>query len=293
MFETFYNETIRNTVVGFGCLFNEIYVVRKDNSGNETSRFKVPITYAPKEKFIRMLNEYSGLKGSANERDISTILPRIGFNIEAINYDAERKRNTLSKRYTASSVSNQIKTEYAEVPYAVDFFLTVAARSMEDGLQIIEQILAYFTPEFTVTMNFTDSRNRIDVPIVLTSVASEIDFEGDTSTQRSIIFNLAFTARTYVYGPTKESKIITKVDTTFFNADFDAQGNLSTSMTGGSDDHKKAPALARVIAGITGPNGLTSDINEYTGTNVFGSTTDRANSIFEYPNTLDMLGATI
>ncbi len=105
---------------------------------------------------------------------------------------------------------------------------------MEDGLQILEQILAYFTPEFTVTMNFTDSRNRIDVPIVLSSVASEIDFEGDTSTQRSIIFNLAFTARTYVYGPTKESKIITKVDTTFFNTDFDAQGNISGTMTGGA-----------------------------------------------------------
>ena len=293
MFETFYNETIRNTVVGFGSLFNEIYVVRKDNSGNETSRFKVPITYAPKEKFIRMLDEYSSLKGTDNERDISTILPRIGFNIEAINYDAERKRNTLSKRYSASSISNQIKTEYAEVPYAIDFFLTIASRTMEDGLQIIEQILAYFTPEFTVTMNFTDSRNRIDVPIILSSVASEIDFEGDTSTQRSITFNLAFTARTYVYGPIKESKIITKVDTTFFNTDFDAQGNISGSMTGGADDHKKAPALARIIAGITGPSGLTSDINEYTGTNVFGSTTDRANSIFEYPDTLDMLGATI
>ena len=293
MFETFYNETIRNTVVGFGSLFNEIYVVRKDNNGNETSRFKVPITYAPKEKFIRMLNEYSGLKGSANERDISTILPRIGFNIEAVNYDAERKRNTLSKRYSASASSNQIKYEYAEVPYAIDFFLTVAARSMEDGLQILEQILAYFTPEFTVTMNFTDSRNRIDVPIVLSSVASEIDFEGDTSTQRSILFNLAFTARTYVYGPTKESKIITKVDTTFFNADFDAQGNISTSMTGGATgQHKKAPALARVVAGVTGPDGLTSDISEYTGVNVFGSTTDRANSIFEYPDTLDILGAT-
>ena len=283
MFETFYNETIRNTVIGFGSLFNEIYVSRKDSNGNETSRFKVPITYAPKEKFIRMLNEYSGLKGTANERDISTILPRIGFNIEAIQYDAERKRNTLSKRYTASSTSNQIKFEYAEVPYSIDFFLTIASRTMEDALQIIEQILAYFTPEFIVSINFTDARNRIDVPITLTSVASEVDFEGDTSTQRSIVFNLSFTARTYVYGPTKESKIITKVDTTFFNADFDTEGRV-TGATG---------ALARVIAGVTGPNGATSDINEYTGVNVFGSTTDRANSIFEYPKTLDTLGVTI
>ena len=172
MFETFYNETIRNTVIGFGSLFNEIFVSRKDSDGNETSRFKVPITYAPKEKFIRMLNEYSGLKGTANERDISTILPRIGFNIEAINYDSERKRNTLSKRYTASSTSNQIKFEYAEVPYSIDFFLTIASRTMEDALQIIEQILAFFTPEYIVSINFTAARNKIDLPITQTSVAS-------------------------------------------------------------------------------------------------------------------------
>lgn len=282
MFETFYNETIRNTVVGFGSLFNEIYVSRKDSSGNETSRFKVPITYGPKEKFIRMLNEYSGLKGTSNERDISTILPRIGFNIESLNYDAERKRNTLSKRYTANPDNSKISFEFAEVPYTIDFFLTVASRTMDDALQIIEQIIAYFTPEFTVSVNFTDSRNKIDVPITLTSVASEIDFEGDSSTQRSIIFNLAFTARTYVYGPTKSSKIIKTVDTTFFNADFTASG-----VTGGTG------ALARVIASVTGPNGITSSIDEYTAANVFGSTTDRANSIFEYPDTLDSLGATL
>lgn len=281
MFETFYNETIRNTVIGFGSLFNEIYVSRKDSNGNETSQFKVPVTYAAKEKFIRMLNEYSGLKGTANERDIATIVPRIGFNIESMNYDAERKRNTLSKRYTAKS-NTKISYEFAEVPYSIDFQLTVASRTMEDGLQIVEQILAYFTPEFTVSINFSDSRSKIDVPITLTSVATEIDYEGDTSTQRSIIFNFTFTARTYVYGPTKESKIITKVDTTFFNADFDSQG--VTGATG---------AFARVIASLTGPSGASSDINNYTGINVFGSTTDRANSIFESPDTLDTLGATI
>ena len=153
---------------------------------------------------------------------------------------------------------------------------------MEDGLQIVEQILAYFTPEFTVSINFSDSRSKIDVPITLTSVATEIDYEGDTSTQRSIVFNFTFTARTYVYGPTKESKIITKVDTTFFNADFDSQG--VTGATG---------AFARVIASATGPTGSSLDINTYTGIDVFGSATDRANSIFESPDTLDALGATI
>jgi hypothetical protein len=284
MFETFYNETIRNTIIAFGSLFNEIYVVRKDNSGNETERFKVPITYAPKEKFIRMLNEYSSLKGSSNERDISTIIPRIGFNIEAINYDAERKRNTLSKRYSASDSSNQLKTEYAEVPYSMDLMLTVASRTMEDGLQILEQILAYFTPEFTVSLNLTSTRTKIDIPIVLTGVATEIDFEGDSSTQRSIIFNLTFAVRTYVYGPTKTSKIITTVDTTFWDADFGITGGISGSTHGG---------LARLIISATGPSGASSDVNTYTGINFFGSTTDKKNAIFEYYDTLSVTGGTL
>ena len=109
MFETFYNETIRNTVIGFGSLFNEIFVSRKDSNGNETSRFKVPVTYAAKEKFIRMLNEYSGLKGTTNERDIATILPRIGFNIESMNYDAEKKtKHALEEIYCKKRYKNFI-----------------------------------------------------------------------------------------------------------------------------------------------------------------------------------------
>lgn len=135
MFTTFYNESIRNTVIAFGSLFNEIYVTRKDSSGNITSKLKVPMTYGPKEKFIRMLGEYSQLLGTEKERDIGSLLPRIGFNIEAINYDQERKRNTLSKRYTRNTDSNRVNYEYAEVPYNIDFFATIAARTMEDTLR--------------------------------------------------------------------------------------------------------------------------------------------------------------
>lgn len=287
MFETFYNETIRNTVVAFGSLFNEIYVVRKNSSGTETSRFKVPITYGPKEKFIRMLNEYSLLKGKGNGTEISTILPRIGFNIESINYDGERKRNTLSKRYTKNTDPNKLSFEFAEVPYNIDFVMTIAARTMEDALQIVEQILAYFTPEFTVTVNFTDSRPKIDVPITLTSVATEMDFEGDLSTQRSILFNLGFTVRTYVYGPTKTAKIIKTVDARFWNADFETETNAITGSTG---------ALSRQLISVTGPSGINTDIDNFSVYGDFGatgSTTERVNTIFEYPDTLDITGATL
>lgn len=283
MFTTFYNETIRNTVIAFGSLFNEIYVTRKNSSGNITSKLKVPITYGPKEKFIRMLDEYSQLHGTEKERDIGSFLPRIGFNIEAINYDQERKRNTLSKRYTRNTDSKRINYEYAEVPYNIDFFATIAARTMEDALQIVEQIIAYFTPEFTVTVNFTEARNKIDVPITLSSVTSEIDFEGDLSTQRSVIFNLAFTARTYVYGPTKSSKIIKTVDTRWINTDFDFFGE-PTGTTG---------ALARQFSSITGPSGIDSNEDDFSVEDILGSTTERAKNLFEYPDTLNIDGATL
>lgn len=284
MFETFYNESIRNTVIAFGSLFNEIYVTRKDSAGNITSKLKVPMTYGPKEKFIRMLKEFSRLKGTDNERELGSILPRIGFNIEAINYDQERKRNTLSKRYSKNTDPNKINYQYAEVPYSIDFFLTVASRTMDDALQIVEQIIAYFTPEFTVTVNFTDMNSKVDVPIVLSAVTSEIDFEGDLSTQRSIIFNLAFTARTYVYGPVKTGKIIKKADITWWNADFDLNGGI-TGSTG---------ALAKQVVSVTGPFGITSNVDDYHPYGDFvGNTTERVNTIFEYPDTLDITGATL
>lgn len=285
MFETFYHGSIRNTVIAFGSLFNEIYVVRKDRNGVETSRFKVPITYAPKEKFYRMLNEYSALKDGSGP-EISTILPRIGFNIETITYDESRKRNTLSRRYKAHPTDvDKISYDYAAVPYNIEFFLTISSRTMEDGLQIIEQILPYFTPEFTVTVNFTDHHQRIDVPITLLSVDSQTDFEGDTSQARSVSFNMSFSAKSYAYGPIKESKIIKTVDATFFDADFDERGNVS--ITGGT------AAVARIFVGVTGPSGADSGILDYTASPVFGSTTDRANTIFEYPNTLDTSGNTL
>lgn len=292
MFETFYNQTIRNTVIAFGSLFNEIYVVRRDNSGVETEKFKVPITYAPKEKFYRMLKEYSALKGTAGERDISTILPRIGFNIEAINYDSDRKRNTLSQRFTLplTGLNKTIKYEYAEVPYNIEFNLSIASRTTDDILQITEQILAYFTPEFTISINYTDTHKRIDVPIIFTGIATEIDWEGDTSTQRSLFFNLTFTAKTYVYGPVKTGKIIRTVDTTFFNSDFINTGKYAGGNIGGVTG--STGALARVIASITGPTGSDSNPDDFK-VSYFGTTGDRAKTIFETYQTLDNLGNTI
>ena len=140
MFTTFYNETIRKTVVAFGSLFDEIFVVRKNKDGTTNKRVMVPISYASKEKFIRMLDEFPDTKGQDGAAAIASVLPRMGFSITSINYDGTRKRNTVQKRYKTSTTTGVHETQYAEVPYNIGFQLTIAARTMDDGLQIVEQI---------------------------------------------------------------------------------------------------------------------------------------------------------
>ena len=164
MFTTFYNETIRKTVVAFGSLFDEIFVQRKNKSDNTVKRVLVPITYATQEKFIRMLNEFPDTKGQTDSAGIASILPRMGFSITSINYDGARKRNTVYKRFKYTDTDGTIDSQFSEVPYNISFQLAIAARTMDDALQIVEQIVPYFTPEFSISVNFTDFNTKIDIP---------------------------------------------------------------------------------------------------------------------------------
>ena len=272
MFEKFYNETIRRTVIGFGSLFDDIYIKRKNKDGTVAKEILVPITYSAKEKFLRMLREYPLLKGASSNSHIGNILPRMGFSITSIDYDGSRKRNTIIKRAVDSSVDSssglvlENKTEFSEVPYNIGFQLNVAARTTDDALQIVEQILPYFTPEFTISVNYTSELNtNIDVPIILNSVTPEIEYEGDTADERTVIFNMSFTALTYLFSPTKTNKIIRSTDITTFFSSFNQDGSI-TGPTG---------AASRSIASITGPSGASSmPPNASITTSVFSFGTD-------------------
>ena len=164
----FYNESLRKTVVAFGSLFNEIYVQRKENDST-VEQIRVPLTYTGKEKFRAMLRQFETI-----EKDVGSILPRMGFAMTTLTYDPTRKRNTMQKRFAATNNSTSLKYDYAEVPYNVEFELNIGVRNMDDGLQIIEQIVPNFTPDFTVSVNFTEIHKKIDVPIVLTGVVDSM-----------------------------------------------------------------------------------------------------------------------
>jgi hypothetical protein len=210
MFTTFYHGTIKKIVTAFGTLFNNIYVVRTD--GAQTKKIKVPLIYSPKEKFAHRLNL------DVDKTLVQTILPRMGFSITNMSYDVDRKKNSMNKRWSEEVISGQqsFKYRYEDVPYNIDFELFVYTRNIDDGLQIIEQILPFFTPEFTITIKpkvLDNALERVDIPIILNGITpSEIYDQRFSDETRVLTWDLQFTAKTFLYGPVRESGLIKDVN---------------------------------------------------------------------------------
>ena len=207
----FYNESLRKTIIAFGSLFNEITIIRKNNQGDTVQTMKVPLDYGPKQKFLVRLTQDPG----ANQ-PIAMTLPRIGFEIQSFDYDPVRKLNRIIKQKKVSNAKSkelkQMSTQYTPVPYNMQFELFVMTKNSDDGIQIVEQILPFFQPEYTVSIREVPDMDIVrDVPIVLNSIGYEDTYEGDFTTRRAIIYTFQFTAKSYVYGPVTTAKPITKV----------------------------------------------------------------------------------
>lgn len=258
MFTRFYNGSIRRMVVAFGSLFNQIYIDRAESDGTKT--LLVPISYAAKEKYKVRL---AGDPYLNNPNQIT--LPRIAFEITGYGYDANRKRNSVTRHMILPTTANPSGVDYthAEVPYNIDFGLYVYVRNMDDGLRIIEQILPFFTPEFVVTVNFDDINKKIDVPVYLNSVSTEEDYEGDFESRRSIVFTLNFTMKTYLFGPSKNYKEIRVVQAGLWNQDVFGDSFVG-GITYNAGNTTDKPSYVLVIDGITGPSGASSNANDYT-----------------------------
>jgi len=205
----FYNQSTRNVVVAFGTLFNQIQLTKKDNSGNVIQTMKVPLAYGPKQKWLARLTEDPNLN-----KKVAVTLPRIGFEISGMTYDSTRKLNKVMKvkKVADGADAEQVKSGFMPVPYNINFELYILSKNSDDALQIVEQILPYFQPEYTVTMREVPELEIIrDVPIVLNSISYEDDYEGEFTSRRSIIYTLSFTAKYYLYGPVTSSNVIRSV----------------------------------------------------------------------------------
>lgn len=227
--EHFYNRTIRKIVVGFGTIFNDIQLIRytRDMS-TEVERLKVPLSYGAKEKYMTRLASDPDLTKS-----ISTSVPRISFEMVGMSYDSSRKGVTTGRNFSVGANNSTLKSQYAPIPYNFDFNLSVYVRNTEDGAQIMEQILPFFTPDFTVTMDFISPMDqKYDMPIILNSVSTSTEYEGDMMSTRLILWDMTFTAKAYIWPPVKTSEMITKsTANTYMNFANTANGDIISANT--------------------------------------------------------------
>ena len=261
----FYHKQIRNAVIAFGTIFNNVNIKRTDSSGNPLQTIRVPLSYAPKEKFIARLDQQADLTGTDSK--VALTLPRMSFDITGYAYDPTRKLNKNQRISVAKNVSGdttKLNTQYMPVPYDVSFELNAFTATSDDGLQILEQILPYFQPDYTVTMiqDSTYMDTKRDIPFILNSVDYDDSYTGTLTSLRRIIYTLQFTAKVYLYGPISTSAIIKKVSADLY-----------------SDTGSNAPRVERVTVQ---PNPTSADKDDtYTYTTTLEFFTDT----LDYENT--------
>ena len=229
----FYHKQIRNTVIAFGTIFNNVNIKRLDSSGNPLQNIKVPLSYSPKEKFIARLDQQADLTG--DDSSVAITLPRMAFDITGYSYDSSRKLNKNQRigKVTTNADTSKLNTQYSPVPYNVSFELNVFTATSDDGLQIIEQILPYFQPDYTVTMiqDSTYMDTKRDIPFVLESVNYDDSYTGSLTSLRRITYSLSFTAKIYLYGPISTTAIIKKVSADLYTNTADKAPSRSERVT--------------------------------------------------------------
>ena len=204
--EFYYHSAIRKYIIMFGNMFNDISVVRFNNAGSAVQSLTVPIAYGPKEKFLARLRQNADL---GNE--VATTLPRLSFEITGFNYDSTRAMNKQNRITSIGSGNNTLRSGWAPAPYNIDISLYAMFANNEDAVQVVEQILPYFRPEWTNSVKIVPSLGiYVDVPTIMTGMTLEDTYEADFQTRRAIIYTFNFTVKGYIYGPVTNKGLITR-----------------------------------------------------------------------------------
>lgn len=211
--QVFYHDTIRKYVILFGTLFNDVYINKGDGT-DTTQTIKVPISYGPKQKFLVRLEQDPTIT-----KPVAIQLPRMSFEMVDISYAAERKLPTINKVSVVNSDDpSKLMYQYMPVPYDIRFNLNIMVKQARDGTRILEQILPFFTPEWTATLNLDSTmQHRYDIPIILNNVTSEDSYTGNFTERRAITWTLSFTMKGYVFGATRSQKVIKNTNINFYN----------------------------------------------------------------------------
>ena len=225
---TWNHDSLRKYIIVFGTVFNDIYINRLSSTGEVLQTLKVPLTYGPKDKVLSRLEQSPRL-----DNQVGIILPRISFEMTTMEYDPTRKLNTLNKLTKQSAVAgtdDEVKYQYQPVPYDMQFEMNILVKNAEDGTRIVEQIVPYFTPAFIVSVNVVpEVDGPRDIPIVLNSISSQDQYEGNFEQRRALIWTLNFTLKGWLYGPSKKSKLIKHAETVFRFPEDVATGNTNST----------------------------------------------------------------
>jgi hypothetical protein len=251
----FYYQTIKNIIAAFGILFKDVTFVN-----DHGITVKVPIHYAPKEKYIEMIQV------SADHDDgfeTMVTLPSFGFELSTIDYDSARMLNPMSRMRDVEDANGNYM--YNRVPYMFSFVLYLGARKFEDGLKIIEQIVPFFTPDLNITIKDKgDFGISTDVPIVLNNISYSIDWQGSFETRRTILWQLDFSAKAYLYSNVREQKRIKETIIGMEDSDFDRVYESLISVVDPRTAEKNDPH--RIIDQVIGGKPpIKLSFNAYTG----------------------------
>jgi hypothetical protein len=212
--QRFYWGTIRKAIVAFGNMFNNINVERRDAEGNIIQILKVPLSYASKSKALARIHQ----RPNVDDRQVQIIVPRMAFEMTTMNYDYNRKISPVQQSRAVNATTTTLDSQYAPTPYNINVQLYVYVKNQDDGLQIIEQILPYFNPDYNLTMKSIPQLNiKNDLPIILDSVSFEDNYEGEFEDRRTIIWTLSFTMKLNFYGPVNKQGVIKKVIASTYN----------------------------------------------------------------------------
>ena len=198
MFEYYYHEILRRTIISFGTLFNGIEIKHDDSDGDVSSVIKVPLAYGPTQKFLARLQKSPDLN-----KPTQISLPRMSFEFVGLQYDGSRKVTTTQTfKSETVGIATAIRKTYMPVPYNMSFELAVFTKLNDDMLQIVEQILPYFQPAYNLSVDLVSTiGEKRDIPVIIENITMEDDYEGDFTTRRSLIYTFRFTAKTYLFGP--------------------------------------------------------------------------------------------
>jgi hypothetical protein len=225
---SFYHGLLRKYIIMFGNMFNEIDINRYDSNGNIIKSIRLPISYAPKEKFYVRIQEDPNLN-----RQFSQILPRISFEMIDVQYDAERSLNkTMMNRYINAG-TNDFKTHFSPVPYNINIDLNAMFSHQEDAVQFVEQVVPFFRPEWTHSVKLiSDIDEYYDIPTILNNITISDNYDSDFQTRRVLTYTLSFTIKGYLIGPVKDRGVITKSILDFSSdSEIGTPWNLRTELT--------------------------------------------------------------